>query len=140
MKKLVWFEIRTNDFIKSIDFYENVLNISMEIKHLHQKRVALFDASDLGMPGCIIESDKEVQGNGTVLFFKVENLSRTVEKLFEYGGTIITKPFLVKQKDMDGNEITGKNLFDDSVGYLTEVNDPDGNTIFIYASSQEPQK
>ncbi len=135
-KRLVWFEIRTHNFIKMIEFYERVLGCEIEIRHLHKQRLALFEPDEAGMRGCIIENPKtEGSNNAVVLFYKVNDLNEHLKRVKEAGGEIVSEPFLVKQRDQNGRDIIGKNLFDDDVGYLAEVKDCDGNILFLYANS-----
>lgn len=132
---LIWFEIRTTKFIKAIEFYEALLNTQMEIKHLYLQRVALFDKEESGLNGCIIEHDCAGNGNGIALFFKVNDMHRSLEQVKLKGGKIKTLPALVKQRDQNGKEIIGRNKFDDDTGYLAEAEDIDGNSFFLYANS-----
>jgi len=135
-KRLVWFEIRTSQFIEMIEFYESVLAIEFEIKHLYKQRVALFEPDEQGTKGCIIEEPKsEGNNNAVVLFFKVIDLNETLNRVGKAGGQVISQPFLVKQRDKNGHDIIGKNLLDDDVGYLAEIKDFDGNRLFLYANS-----
>jgi len=69
------------------------------------------------------------------LFFKVNEIGNGIARALEVGGKVVGPPILVKQRDMKGNEIIGKNLFDDEVGYLAELIDSDGNTFFLYSNS-----
>lgn len=132
-KGLIWFEIRTSNFIKSIEFYEAVLGVELEIKHLYLQRVALFN--ETGINGCIIEHDEAGKGNGTAVFFKVADMNESLTQVKLKGGRVETLPGLVKQRDQNGKEIIGRNRFDDEVGYLSEIKDVDGNCIYLYANS-----
>lgn len=133
--QLVWIEIRTKNFIKTVEFYEHVLDITFEIRHLYNNKIAVFDEEIFKLRGCIIESKETFTKNSVILFFKVAEIGKVLARVLESGGTIITSPSLVKQHDRNGKEIIGKNLFDDEVGYLAEANDPDGNTFFLYANN-----
>ena len=82
--KLVWIEIRTRNFISCIEFYEFVLGIIFEVRHLHDKKIAVFDEKEVGFRGCIIDSKETYQKTRLYCSLKLMKLATVLPELWKW--------------------------------------------------------
>lgn len=131
--RLAWIEIPARNIARAITFYEDLLKIKLQRQILFDKNVALFKKEILGINGCIIESDKNSIGGGIKPVFKVDVMCDALQRVEMNGGKVIIQPSLLKQKNENGDLLIGKNFIDNDVGYISEINDCEGNVVFLYS-------
>ena len=132
---LVWLEIPANDFDQAVSFYESVLQIKTETRVLFDTRHALFTKDQLGMKGSIVELPGYKAGLGIKPIFYVDIMGDALERVKESGGSVFRQPTLLRQKNKNGQIIIGTNLIDGKVGYYSEIQDPEGNHLYLYSHS-----
>ena len=132
---LLWLEIPVSDFKRAVRFYENIFEITLEIRVLFETQMALFTNEQIGIKGSLIEIKNHPGFNGIKPMFYVEILNEALEKVKKYGGVVISEPTLLRQKNKDGDVIIGANLIDNQVGYYSEIMDSEKNHIYLYSHS-----
>ena len=131
--KLVWIEILVTDIDRAIAFYENVLEEQLEKNDLFGRKMAFFNKETSGFSGTLVQVPAKTLSNNIRLFFKVNIMYEALRKVTTYGGIIVKTPELLKQKSTSGLNLIGANLLDGEVGYICEVEDSEGNKIFLYS-------
>jgi len=133
--KLVWFEISVANLKRAIQFYENVFHFKLNVQHIFDKDMAFFESQQMGIKGSIIKVENYQGCNGFKPMFYVDILHESLEKVILYGGEIIEKPRLLKQKNKNGDTIIKANLIDNHVGYVAEIMDSEKNCFYLYSHS-----
>lgn len=117
MNPVIWFEIPVTDLIRASTFYQNVFNYSITFREKKSMKMGVFPLADApGISGALVQ----VKGytphhSGTVVYFFVNNIETTLEKVINSGGKLlIPKTFI-------GEE-----------GYIAQFEDSEGNQVGIY--------
>ena len=132
---ILWIEIPVSNIDRAILFYEKVLDTKLELMTLFETRMALFNKDVFGMKGSLIQTENYAGSNGIKPFVYVDIMLDTVESVLEFGGKIITEPTLLRQKNKNGDTIIGINLIDGQIGYYAEIQDSEGNHLYLYSHS-----
>lgn len=132
---ILWVEIPVNDFERALHFYQNVFETKLALRTFYGKKVGLFSNDASGVKASINEVDNYQGTNGIKPFFFVTVMADAIEAVEENGGKIIRRPTLLKQTNENGEIIIGSNLIDNEVGYYAEIQDSEGNHLYLYSHS-----
>jgi predicted enzyme related to lactoylglutathione lyase len=87
-----WFEIPVSDMDRAISFYSNVFGYEMSREESPNTEMALFqgNAEEYGATGCLVKYDQvEPYGQGTVVYFSVEDLTQGLKRVRNSGGKVV---------------------------------------------------
>jgi|SRR6185312_10367149 len=129
---VVWFEIPVKSLDRAMNFYSQLLGITIARIKLYQTEYGVFDKNQTGIGGTLKVDESKV-GKGATLFFFVNVLSDAMDTAIACGGKIILEKTLLKQVDEHGKTILAHNLIDNQVGYYAEILDSEGNQIALYS-------
>lgn len=121
MNAVNWFEILTNDFGRSMRFYETVLGTELPVVESMGGRKALFPADQQnGVGGCISESHDRLAGNGsTRVYLNVEGkLDQVIQRTTEAGGELVQARTSIAPH-----------------GYMAIIKDVEGNLVGLHSMS-----
>ena len=112
---VTWFDIPASDINRAKTFYENVLQIKLFALDVGEIKFASFpDKNDAnGAAGWLIQNKTNTpSGQGTVVYFKVEDMDAAITRIQAAGGTIVQPKFNMGQlgylclfKDTEGNMV-----------------------------------
>jgi len=133
---LAWFEIPAFDFEKAIEFYSSVFKFTIEHKNFGSVPYGIIYESGTGISGAIMKvKEKPLPNAGPVLFFKVMDMSETIQRIRQMGGEILKEKSIIKNETLDGKSIIPKTLIDNAHGYYALFRDPEGNKMALYSNS-----
>jgi predicted enzyme related to lactoylglutathione lyase len=133
---LAWFEIPAFDFEKAIEFYSSVFKFTIEHKNFGSVPYGIIYESGTGISGAIMKvKEKPLPNAGPVLFFKVMDMSETIQRIRQMGGEILKEKSIIKNETPDGKSIIPKTLIDNAHGYYALFRDPEGNKMALYSNS-----
>ena len=132
---ILWIEIPVANIDRAVLFYEKVLNTKLELTTLFETKMALFNKDVFGMKGSLVQTENYAGSNGMKPIVYVEIMPDTIECVLEFGGKMIKEPTLLRQKNKNGDIIIGTNLIDGQVGYYAEIQDSEGNHLYLYSHS-----
>jgi predicted enzyme related to lactoylglutathione lyase len=121
---VIWFEIPVTDIIRASAFYQKVFDFNITFREMKSMKMGLFpQVNASGISGALVQ----VKGytphhSGTVVYFSVNNIENTLEKVINNGGKL-----LIPKTDI-GDE-----------GYIAQFEDSEGNQIGIYHSNESSQ-
>jgi predicted enzyme related to lactoylglutathione lyase len=121
MSKLVsWFEIPTSNFDRAVIFYQNVLNVALNIVDCEDSKMGCFPDDGLNVAGCIFYSPGYRPSiDGVIISFYCEDdLNNFLKKVELNGGKTITP----KTKIMVEKR-----------GYFGLFSDTEGNRLGVYS-------
>ena len=140
-KLISWFEIPVYDFKRGLLFYSKVFkHLDFDVTEFNGIPHAIFkptnSSREFVMSGALVKYEKKnEQGCGPVLFFDANlGMEDMLNRIQEYGGTIIKNKSLIKNKLEDGRTVIPKNLIDGNVGYYAYFSDSEGNKIGLYSN------
>ncbi|KQC01302.1 glyoxalase [Pedobacter sp. Hv1] len=112
---VVYFEIPVTDMDRAIKFYTAVFNFSFEKEMIDHNEMALFpfEAKQEGISGALAKGEiYQPSINGTLIYFKTENIDETLTLALKNGGTLLYPKtsngplgFVAEFKDSEGNRI-----------------------------------
>ena len=115
MNPVNWFEIPVVDLPRARSFYEGVFGLSFTLEEMGPYKMAFFPMENnvYGATGSLMKADGYVPSKtGIVIYFSVENIERTLEKVVTAGGKIILPRtaigqygFMGRFEDTEGNRI-----------------------------------
>jgi predicted enzyme related to lactoylglutathione lyase len=117
---VTWFDIPVKDINRAKAFYEQVLNIKLFAMSFGEVKFAAFPekGEGSGASGWLIQNENtQPSGQGTVVYFQVEDLDQAISRVQAAGGTILQPKFKMGQ-----------------LGYICLIQDTEGNTIGLRAS------
>ncbi|MFS4471005.1 VOC family protein [Chryseobacterium sp. T20] len=116
---VVYFEIPVNDLERAEKFYSAVFNFSFEKEIIDSYEMALFpfEEKNIGITGALAKGDVyKPSKNGVIIYFKTENIDRTLEKAVQNGGSVLYSKRI-----------------DEKYGFaVAELEDSEGNRIAIH--------
>jgi predicted enzyme related to lactoylglutathione lyase len=133
-----WYEIPAFDFDKAIHFYAKALALKIERRVFGTMHYGVIQDGADGIPGAIVKSEAsptEKEREGPVLFFKVYDMSDTLERIRELGGVVVKEKSLIRNQLENGTSVIPKTLIDNSLGYYALFRDPEGNKMALYSNS-----
>lgn len=117
MNMVHWFEIPVNDLERAKAFYEHALGIEMQVMEMPGTQMAWFPMIEggAGATGSLVKGETQKPStDGCMVYFSVEDIEKTLEKVTEKGGKIV-KP------KMDIGDFGFYGHFEDSEGNLVGV-------------------
>jgi len=110
-----WFEIPVNDLDRATSFYETVFGYDLELHDMGPLQMAWFPMEDegTGATGTLIKSDAYTPSHeGSMVYFSVDDIDATLEKINENGGKTINEKmsigehgFVAHFEDSEGNRV-----------------------------------
>lgn len=112
---VVWFEIFVRDMKRSVDFYETVLQTTLQPHGEGQEEEYFFSGNDIqyGIGGALVKAQEALSKNETVVvYFSTKDCGITAEKACAHGGTLVKSKHAIGQygfvavvTDLEGNRI-----------------------------------
>ncbi|KYH05902.1 glyoxalase [Chryseobacterium cucumeris] len=116
---VVYFEIPVNDLERAEKFYSEVFNFSFEKEIIDSYEMAFFpfEEKNGGITGALAKGDVyKPSKNGVIIYFKTENIDRTLEQAVHHGGSVLYPKRI-----------------DEKYGFaVAEFEDPEGNRIALH--------
>ncbi|QWT85638.1 VOC family protein [Chryseobacterium sp. PCH239] len=116
---VVYFEIPVNDLERAEKFYSEVFNFSFEKEIIDSYEMAFFpfEEKNGGITGALAKGDVyKPSKNGVIIYFKTENIDRTLEQAVLHGGSVLYPKRI-----------------DEKYGFaVAEFEDPEGNRIALH--------
>lgn len=116
---VVYFEIPVNDLERAEKFYSAVFNFSFDKEIIDSYEMALFpfEEKNSGITGALAKGDVyKPSKNGVIIYFKTENIDRTLEEAVQHGGLVLYPKRI-----------------DEKYGFaVAEFEDPEGNRIALH--------
>lgn len=115
-----WFEIPAINIQRSVNFYNEIYGIEMEITEINNYTMALFPANR-GIGGAIVSGEGSLPSDtGTLVYL---NAGADLE------------PVLSKIEGAGGRVILGKTLISKTVGYFALFIDTEGNKLALHSKA-----
>ncbi|MDT8412111.1 MAG: hypothetical protein RQ875_06615 [Vicingaceae bacterium] len=136
MRMICWMEIPVKDIKRAINFYKNVFKSEFEYQVFNNVGYAFFKSIDGSFKGTLIETNQPINGNGILLFIKVEGFVTTALKNVPlFGGEILEDKKMITNKVDDQTSIIANNFIDGGLGYVAKIKDSEGNVMVLYSNS-----
>ncbi|MDE5881340.1 MAG: VOC family protein [Muribaculaceae bacterium] len=120
---IAFFEIPTNDFNKSVAFYQTLFGEQLALSEYGDEKMACFmkDGKSIGSISSTPCLKGFVPSNGGVLvYFTTTNLENTVKSAIENDATLVTPKTKIQVEGW---------------GYFAIIEDPVGNRIGLYGEN-----
>ena len=120
---IAFFEIPTNDFNKSVAFYQTLFGEQLAVSEFGDEKMACFmkDGKCIGSVSSAPSFNGFTPSNGGVLvYFATDDLERDVKKATANGATLITPKTKIQVEGW---------------GYFAIIEDPVGNRIGLYGEN-----
>jgi imidazolonepropionase-like amidohydrolase/predicted enzyme related to lactoylglutathione lyase len=117
---VTWFDIPVNDIDRAKAFYETVLNVKLFSLNLGDIKFASFPekSNGAGASGWLIQNKSlQPSGQGTVIYFAVDDMDAAINRIQVAGGTILQPKMKMGQ-----------------LGYICLFQDTEGNTVGLRSS------
>ena len=114
-----WFEIPVNDLNRAKEFYEKALNVSLTINEMGPLEMAWFPSEQgaSGATGTLIKAESYTPSHsGTVVYFSVEDIERTLETINSNGGKTLNPKMSIGE-----------------FGYVAHFEDCEGNRVALHS-------
>lgn len=116
---IAFFEIPCNDFNRAVKFYEAILNLKLATFECETENMAFFPEENGKNPGAIsCAADFKPSENGTLIHFKVEDVSVILSAVEKNGGKIFHPKTKIEAEGM---------------GYFALFIDSEGNKVGLYS-------
>lgn len=137
---ITWFEIPARDFDRATVFYYKTLGLEVEVTDFNGVSHGIISAAyepDNKVTGAIVEyPELPDPPAGPILFFDVNGrMELVLDKIERYGGQILKKKTLIKNRRADGSAIVPANQIDGRQGYFAYFQDSEGNKMGLYSNS-----
>lgn len=114
-----WFEIPVRDLARATDFYEYVFGVTLTQNDMGPMRMAWFPmtVNGAGASGTLIQSEGyEPSHAGTLVYFAVPDIERSLERVGERGGTTLMPKMSIGEH-----------------GYIAHFQDSEGNRVALHS-------
>ncbi|CAM3428745.1 VOC family protein [Elizabethkingia occulta] len=113
---IIYFEIPVNDLQRAEKFYSAIFDFTFEKEIMDNYEMAFFpfEETKSGITGALVKGDvyKPTQ-NGVILYFKTEDIEKTLKKVQEHAGRVLYPKTLNEKygfavaefEDSEGNRI-----------------------------------
>lgn len=121
MNPVSWFEIPVNDLEAARTFYQNVFEIEMQVSEMGPSLMAWFPGSpdQPGASGTLIKTEGYTPSyEGTVVYFGVESIENTLERIGANGGKTIEPKMSIGE-----------------YGFIAQFEDNQGNRVALHSMS-----
>jgi predicted enzyme related to lactoylglutathione lyase len=112
---VIWFEIPVKDIERARRFYQEVLGYDLSLSQMDDMSMAMFPMNQnaVGAAGSLVQAESYIPSHqGPVLYFSVEDIEGTLEKINAKGGkTLMPKSgigeygFIAQFEDTEGNRV-----------------------------------
>lgn len=125
MNPVIWFEIPVTDLIRASEFYRKVFDYTITFREMKSMKMGIFPLINApGISGALVQ----VKGytphhSGTVVYFSVDNIDTTLEKVINNGGKLLIPKIDIGEKRC-----------------IAQFEDSEGNQIGIYNANELYQK
>lgn len=115
-----WFEIPAIDINRSVNFYNKIYGLKMEITEVNNYTMALFPVTS-GIGGAIVSGEGSLPSDtGTLVYLNAgKNLNTVLSKIEDAGGRVILP----------------KTLINKTVGYFALFLDTEGNKLALHSKT-----
>ena len=109
-----WFELPSKDINRAVKFYNDVLGTNLQIIDFGGMNMAMFTDNPAITGGAIVENEFSFpSNNGTTVYFFVEDVEETINKVEGAGGSILVPKTQISEEygfygqfmDTEGNKI-----------------------------------
>lgn len=112
-----WFEIPVIDLDRAIDFYQNVMQITLQKENINDVEMAVFPYQPPATGGALVKfKGIKPSGQGCIIYLHTDNLAVTIERVKLAGGKCMLEP---------------QELADD-IGTIALIIDSEGNLIGLH--------
>lgn len=115
-----WFEIPTIDFDRAVRFYSAIYAFDMPTRDMGHIKMGFFQHQPgIGTGGAIVSGDgSKPSVDGSKLYLNAGSDLRTVlDRVAEAGGTVVT----------------GKTEISPDIGFFAQIDDTEGNRIYLHS-------
>jgi predicted enzyme related to lactoylglutathione lyase len=125
MNPVIWFEIPVTDLIRASAFYQKVFDYTITFREMKSMKMGTFPMANApGISGALVQvTGYTPHHSGTVVYFSVDNIDTTLEKVIDNGGKL-----LIPKIDI-GEERC-----------IAQFEDSEGNQVGIYNANELYQK
>lgn len=116
-----WFEIPVKDLKRAKSFYENIFDIEISINEMGNLKMGWFpfEEKGAGATGTLMEAESYVPSyEGTLVYFSVDNIEKTLNKVKENTGKVLTEKMSIGD-----------------FGYVGHFEDCEGNRMGLHSNS-----
>lgn len=110
-----WFEIPVTNMERAKTFYENILDVKLDINEMGNFVMAWFPMKEdtLGATGTLIKADTYVPSyDGSMVYFGVDDIEAVLNKVKKEGGKVLTEKMSIGEhgfvghfEDSEGNRV-----------------------------------
>jgi len=121
MNPVNWFEIPVSDLDRAMQFYERVLNVTLQRQDFGGLKMAWFPMTQgaPGATGSLVKQETYVPSyEGTMVYFTVESIEETLARIQSSGGKVL-----------NGKTSIGE------FGFVAHFEDSEGNRVALHAVS-----
>ena len=113
-----WFDIPAKDINRAVKFYNDVLGINIQVMDFQGMNMAMFTDNPEVTGGAIVEAEhNEPSNNGTTVYFVVDDVASTLDKVEAAGGQIVQP----------------KTQINEEYGYFGLILDSEGNRVGLHS-------
>jgi predicted enzyme related to lactoylglutathione lyase len=116
-----WFEIPTADLERAINFYQQIFGIEISINEMGNLKMGWFpfEEDGTGTSGTLIEAESyEPSYKGSMVYFSVDDIEDTLQKVKSSGGKVITEKMSIGE-----------------FGFVGHFEDSEGNRLGLHSNS-----
>ncbi|MCH8902652.1 MAG: hypothetical protein IIA45_01885 [Bacteroidetes bacterium] len=128
-----WVEIPTVEFERAVKFYSDILQIDIQVYDLLGEKYGHIP-NLIGIGCVLIYREGYLPKNGPIIFFKVDDITSTLDIVDEAGGEVLQKKTIIKLQQEDGSMIIPKTLIDNKEGYYARFKDSEGNEMALHSN------
>lgn len=124
MKTLIsFFEIPANDFGRAVNFYSELLGVTLSICECGDEKMAFFPDPETGPRGAVsLAKGFHPGSDGVLIHFRVDALEAVLQKVPGIGGTVV---------------IPATKIEAEGQGYFALVGDTEGNRVGLHTPCQD---
>ena len=116
---IVWFEIPVTNFDRARKFYEELLDLELQVDEMGGAMMGFFPMEGEGVSGAIVKGEGyEPTDKGTLVYFNCEDNLQPVQDKIETAG---------------GKVIVPKTLIMEDIGYFCLFFDTEGNKVALWS-------
>lgn len=114
-----WFEIPVIDFDRAVNFYSNILGVTLDSQELSGYKMAFFRVDEGGISGALVKGEGYVPSvDGAVIYLNGgEDLDMVLSGVERAGGKVIMP----------------KKLISEEIGYYAFFTDTEGNKLGLFS-------
>ncbi|MBD79302.1 MAG: glyoxalase [Crocinitomicaceae bacterium] len=122
MNVVTWFEIPVNDMDRAVGFYQNILDVELNLNDMGPNKMAWFPWSQgaPGSAGTLIKGEGYApSAEGSVVYFSCEpDLQESLDKVESNGGKVLVPKMGIGE-----------------FGFIAQIMDTEGNRVALHSSN-----